>query len=120
MRGLAQRSARAAREIKDLIEASVGRIGSGSRQVGDAGGAMQEIVGSVHRVSDIIGRIQAAAAEQRGGIGEVNHAVADLDRLTQQNVALGQDSAGMAESLRAQAGRLQQALAAFRFGPAAA
>jgi methyl-accepting chemotaxis protein len=120
VRGLAQRSAQAAREIKGLIEASVGKIDSGARRVEEAGGTMQEIVASVHRVSDIVGGIKAAAVEQSGGIGEVNHAVAHLDALTQQNVALVQESASAAESLQEQAQRLQRALSAFRFAAPAA
>jgi len=71
-------------------------------------------------VSDIIGGIQASTVEQNDGIGEVNHAVADLDRLTQHNVALVQESASASENLRDQARRLQQALAGFRFDAAAA
>ena len=120
VRSLAQRSAQAAREIKGLIEASVEKIDSGARRVEEAGGTMQEIVASVHRVSDIVGGIKASAAEQSGGIGEVNHAVAHLDALTQQNVALVQESASAAESLQEQAQRLQRALSAFRFAAPAA
>ena len=120
VRGLAQRSAQAAREITGLIEASVDKIDSGARRVEEAGGTMQEIVASVHRVSDIVGGIKASAVEQSGGIGEVNHAVAHLDALTQQNVALVQESASASESLQEQAQRLQRALSAFRFAAPAA
>ena len=120
VRSLAQRSAQAAREIKGLIEASVEKIDSGARRVEEAGGTMQEIVASVHRVSDIVGGIKASAVEQSGGIGEVNHAVAHLDALTQQNVALVQESASAAESLQEQAQCLQRALSAFRFAAPAA
>ena len=100
-------------------EASVDEIDSGARRVEEAGGTMQEIVASVHRVSDIVGGIKASAAEQSGGIGEVNDAVSHLDALTQKNVALVQESASAAESLQEQAQRLQRALSAFRFAPAA-
>ncbi|WP_304442165.1 methyl-accepting chemotaxis protein, partial [Macromonas nakdongensis] len=82
VRTLAQRSAQAAKEIKDLINASVSRVQDGSRLVEDAGTTMHEIVGSVQRVSDIIGEITAAAAEQSDGIGQVNVAVNQLDQMT--------------------------------------
>jgi len=116
VRSLAQRSAQAAKEIKDLINASVERVQDGSRLVGDAGHTMNEIVGSVQRVSDIIGEITAAAAEQSDGIGQVNVAVNQLDQMTQQNAALVEQSAAASESLRDQADRLAQAIAAFRTG----
>ncbi|HWH74388.1 MAG TPA: methyl-accepting chemotaxis protein [Methylibium sp.] len=114
VRHLAQRSAQASREIKALIGASVLKADSGAKLVQDAGGAMQEIVASVRRVSDIIGDITAAAAEQSDGIGQVNAAVGHLDQMTQQNAALVEESAAAAESLKAQAHRLQQAVSVFR------
>ncbi|MDO9197610.1 methyl-accepting chemotaxis protein [Rhodoferax sp.] len=114
VRSLAQRSAEAAREIKTLIGASVERVESGSRLVQNAGNTMDEIVGSVKRVSDIIGEISAAAAEQSDGIGQVNTAVNQLDQMTQQNAALVEQSAAAAESLRDQAQRLAQAVAVFK------
>ncbi|MGA0609428.1 methyl-accepting chemotaxis protein [Caldimonas sp. KR1-144] len=115
VRSLAQRSADAAKEIKTLIGASVEKVDSGAKLVQDAGGAMNEIVASVRRVSDIIGEITAAAAEQSDGIGQVNSAVTNLDRMTQQNAALVEQGAAAAESLKEQAQRLQQAVAVFRF-----
>ncbi len=104
VRSLAQRSAQAAREIKTLIGASSEKVESGSKLVQDAGAAMTEILGGVERVTDIIGRISSATAEQSTGIGQVNSAVSELDRMTQQNAALVQQSAASdAEPARADA-----------------
>ena len=115
MRSLAQRSAEAAREIKGLIGASVEKGEGGSKLVADAGRTMTEIVGSGQRVSDIIGKITAAAAEQSQGIGEVNTSVSQLDQMTQQNAALVEQSAAAAtKSLREQASRLATTVASFR------
>jgi methyl-accepting chemotaxis protein len=114
VRSLAQRSASAAKEIKGLIGDSVEKVEGGSRLVADAGKTMNEIVGSVQRVSDIIGEITAAATEQSQGIGEVNGAVSQLDQMTQQNAALVEQSAAAAESLREQATRLSGVVATFR------
>jgi methyl-accepting chemotaxis protein len=114
VRSLAQRSAQAAKEIKGLIGASVEKVEGGSRLVADAGQTMKEIVGSVQRVSDIIGEITAAASEQSEGIGQVNGAVTQLDQMTQQNAALVEESAAAAESLKEQAVRLAQVVATFR------
>ena len=114
VRSLAQRSAQAAREIKTLIGASSEKVESGSKLVQDAGAAMTEILGGVERVTDIIGRISSATAEQSTGIGQVNSAVSELDRMTQQNAALVQQSAASAQSLREQTLRLTQAVGAFR------
>ncbi len=114
VRQLAQRSAEAAREIKTLIGSSVERVEAGSRLVDDAGQTMQEIVSSVQRVTDIIGEVAAAAGEQRSGVSLVNQAVADLDRMTQQNAALVEESAAAAESLKEQASSLATAVSVFR------
>jgi methyl-accepting chemotaxis protein len=114
VRNLAQRSATAAREIKSLIGASVEKVESGSRLVQDAGTTMSEIVASVQRVSDIIGEITAASTEQSGELAQVNTAVTQLDQMTQQNAALVEESAAAAESLREQAARLAELVAAFR------
>jgi methyl-accepting chemotaxis protein len=114
VRNLAQRSAEAAKEIKGLIGASVERVDAGSRLVADAGQTMSEIVGSVQRVSDIIGEITAASGEQSEGIGQVNVAVNQLDQMTQQNAALVEQSAAAAQSLRDQAGRLTEVVQVFR------
>jgi len=114
VRNLAQRSAEAAKEIKSLIGASVDKVESGSRLVADAGKTMQEIVGSVQRVTDIIGEITAAASEQSDGIGQVNTSVTHLDKMTQQNAALVEESAAAAQSLKEQAGRLASVVGTFR------
>jgi methyl-accepting chemotaxis protein len=114
VRSLAQRSAEAAREIKSLIGASVERVETGAKLVQDAGSTMTEIVASVQRVNDIIGEISAAAGEQSAGIGLVNTAVNDLDRMTQQNAALVEESAAAAESLKSQAVRLGTLVSAFK------
>ena len=103
VRALAQRSADAAKEIKALIGDSVQKVEHGTQQVEDAGQTMQEIVGSVQRVTDIIGEITAASSEQSDGIGQVNTSVTQLDRMTQQNAALVEESAAAAESLKEQA-----------------
>jgi len=122
VRTLAGRSAEAAREIKALIGTSVERVENGSRLVQDAGSSMNEIVDSVRRVSDIIDEISTAAAEQRAGIEQVNDTVLELDQMTQQNAALVEESSAAAESLRDQAGKLQQVVTAFKVNghPAAA
>jgi methyl-accepting chemotaxis protein len=116
VRSLAQRSAQAAKEIKGLIGSSVDRVEAGSRLAAEAGQTMSEIVGSVQRVSDIIGKITAASGEQSDGIGQVNVAVSQLDQMTQQNAALVEESAAAAESLKDQATRLAQVVQVFRIG----
>jgi methyl-accepting chemotaxis protein len=120
VRNLAQRSAEAAKEIKGLIGSSVDRVETGSRLVAEAGQTMNEIVGSVQRVSDIIGEITAASGEQSDGIGQVNVAVNQLDQMTQQNAALVEESAAAAESLKDQASRLAQVVQVFRLSAASA
>ena len=113
VRSLAQRSAAAASDIKGLIHNSVTAVDGGVRHVEDAGAAMKEIVASVQRVGDIIGEITAAASEQSAGIGQVNQSVGEIDRMTQQNAALVEESAAAAESLREQAARLSQVVQQF-------
>ena len=119
VRSLAGRSAEAAREIKSLIGASVENVESGSRLVRDAGATMTEIVASVQRVSDIIAEISAAANEQSTGIGLVNSSVNELDKMTQQNAALVEESSAAAESLKHQATQLGEVVARFRIDAAA-
>ncbi|WP_029001119.1 methyl-accepting chemotaxis protein [Azohydromonas australica] len=116
VRSLAQRSAEAAREIKALIQQSVQQVANGSQLVQDAGRTMDEIVQGVRRVTDVIGEISAAAAEQSGGIGQVNTAVVELDRMTQQNAALVEESAAAAQSLSEQAVRLAEVVSRFHTG----
>jgi methyl-accepting chemotaxis protein len=121
VRTLAQRSAEAAKEIKALIGASVERVEAGSALVNDAGRTMQDIVGQVKRVSDLIAEISAASVEQTQGIGQIGDAVTQLDQVTQQNAALVEESAAAAESLRLQAAQLNEAVAIFQVpGQAAA
>ena len=119
VRSLAQRSAEAAKEIKQLITASVGNVDAGSAQVAQAGESMQEIVASVRRVTDLIGEITASATEQRDGIGQVNQAVSNLDQMTQQNAALVEESSAAATSMNEQAQRLADVVAVFNVGQGA-
>ncbi len=118
VRSLAQRSAEAAKEIKGLINSSVTAVSGGVRHVEDAGKAMQEIVDSVQRVTDIIGEINSAATEQAANIGQVNGSVGEIDRMTQQNAALVEESAAAAQSLREQAARLSQIVQQFQLADA--
>lgn len=113
VRNLAQRSAGAAKEIEGLIAESVSLIGQGSSQVGHAGETMTEIVGAVHRVTDIMAEIAAASDEQSRGIQQVSLAVTEMDNVTQQNASLVEEASAAAASLEEQAARLTQAVAAF-------
>ncbi|RZT09640.1 methyl-accepting chemotaxis protein-1, serine sensor receptor [Duganella sp. CF402] len=113
VRTLAQRSAEAARQIKGLIEASSEQIEQGGVLVDRAGATMTELVGSVSRVSDIIAEISHASQEQRAGIEQVNHAIGDMDQVTQQNAALVQQSAAAAGAMREQAAGLAKVVDVF-------
>ncbi len=114
VRTLAQRSASAAKEIKDLITASVERVQTGSALVGQAGESVRDIVQQVQRVTDLIGEITAASQEQSSGIGQVGEAVQQLDQVTQQNAALVEESAAAADSLRHQAQKLTELVSVFK------
>jgi len=114
VRTLAQRSATAAREIKQLIDASVAKVGNGTRLVGEAGATMQDVVASVRRVSDIMSEISAASREQSTGIEQVNGAIAEMDQVTQQNAALVEEAAAATESMQEQAQNLAQAVSVFK------
>ena len=114
VRNLAQRSAQAAKEIKLLIEDSVSRVDTGSTLVESAGETMGEIVNAVTRVTDIMGEIASASDEQSRGIDQVGLAVAEMDRVTQQNAALVEESAAAAAALEEQASHLTQAVSVFR------
>ncbi|WP_283442409.1 methyl-accepting chemotaxis protein [Noviherbaspirillum suwonense] len=114
VRSLAQRSAAAAREIKTLIGDSVQRVEAGSGQVLEAGRTMDEIVGSVQRVTDIMAEITAASQEQTSGIGLINQAVTQMDQVTQKNAALVEEAAAAAATLREQAGELSQLVSVFK------
>ncbi|WP_229495891.1 methyl-accepting chemotaxis protein [Massilia polaris] len=113
VRNLAQRSAAAAREIKELIDDSVGKVTAGTQLADKAGKTMNEVVSSVKRVTEIIGEIAAASAEQAAAIEQVNQAIAAMDHATQQNSALVEESAAAAASMRDQAGALKHTIAAF-------
>jgi methyl-accepting chemotaxis protein len=118
VRSLAQRSADAARQIRNMIGASVDRVESGAKLVANAGSTMTDIVGSVQRVSDIIARISEAAAEQTRGIGQINGAVGALEQMTQQNAALVEQSAAAADMLKDQASRLDAVVQHFTLADA--
>lgn len=113
VRGLAQRSAQAAREISGLISASVQKASQGGQLADDAGRTMAEIVGSVERVSARMGEIHTAARDQSSGIAQVNQSIGLLDQMTQQNAALVEESAAAAATLKGQADRLAGAVAVF-------
>ncbi|MDO9232728.1 MAG: PAS domain S-box protein, partial [Methylotenera sp.] len=114
VRNLAQRSATAAKEIKELIADSVSKTAEGTKQVENAGATMAEIVTSVQRVTDIMGEISAASVEQSQGINQVNSAITSMDEVTQQNAALVEQAAAAAESLVDQAVGLMDTVSAFR------
>ncbi|MEK8046471.1 methyl-accepting chemotaxis protein [Ideonella margarita] len=114
VRTLAQRSAEAAREIKQLIAASVEKVEAGTRQVDEAGETMSEVVTSIQRVSEIVNQISAASVEQSSGVRQVGEAVTQMDQATQQNAALVEQSAAAAESLKHQATDLVHAVSVFR------
>lgn len=114
VRTLAQRSAVAAKEIKQLIDDSVARVEQGSAQVDKAGSTMAEVVSSVRRVTDIMAQISSASAEQSAGVGQVGEAVQQMDQATQQNAALVEEMAAAAASLRGQAQDLVQVVSVFK------
>jgi methyl-accepting chemotaxis protein-1 (serine sensor receptor) len=114
VRNLAQRSAAAAREIKELIGTSVGRVEEGSRLVGQAGETMSEVVSSVQRVTAIIGEISIASGEQRDGIEQISIAISQMDSVTQQNAALVEQAAAAADALQQQAANLTEAVSIFK------
>ncbi|RZL86337.1 MAG: HAMP domain-containing protein [Variovorax sp.] len=114
VRNLAQRSAAAAKEIKSLIDDSVGKVDAGSALVGEAGRTMEAIVGSVKRVTDIIGEITAASHEQTTGIEQINQAITQMDQVTQQNAALVEEASAAAQSMQEQAGNLVEAVSVFK------
>ncbi|MGJ7501121.1 methyl-accepting chemotaxis protein [Variovorax sp. ZT5P49] len=119
VRSLAQRSAAAAKEIKTLIGDSVEKVEEGSKQVAEAGRTMDEIVGSVRRVTDIMGEITAASQEQTSGIEQINQAITQMDQVTQQNAALVEEASAAAQSLQEQAGSLVQSVSIFKLGAGA-
>jgi methyl-accepting chemotaxis protein len=118
VRNLAQRSAAAAKEIKELIGDSVEKVEAGSRLVDQAGNTMDEVVGSVRRVTDLIGEIAAASEEQRTGIEQVNQAITQMDQVTQQNAALVEEAAAAADAMQEQAHQLAALVGTFQTGQA--
>jgi len=114
VRTLASRSAEAAKEIKALIQDSVGKVAHGSKLVDASGQTLSEIVASVKKVSDIVSEIAAASAEQSSGIEQVNRAVTSMDEVTQQNAALVEEASAAAESLLDQAQQLHRMMAKYR------
>jgi len=114
VRTLAQRSANAAKEIKGLIDDSVGKVADGAAQVHKAGTTMDEIVASVQRVTDIMAEIAAASQEQSAGIEQVNQTITQMDETTQQNAALVEEATAAARAMEEQAGTLADAVSSFK------
>jgi len=114
VRNLAQRSAAAAKEIKELIGDSVDKVETGSRLVGQAGTTMDEVVSSVKRVTSIISEIAVASSEQNEGIDQINQAIIQMDAVTQQNAALVEQAAAAAEAMQQQAVSLAEAVSVFK------
>ena len=114
VRSLAQRSASAAKEIKELINDSVEKVSQGSRLVDSAGSTMQEVVESVKRVSDMISEITAAGQEQSTGVDQINNAIMQMDGVTQQNAALVEEAAAAAATLQEQAENLVKVVSVFK------
>ncbi len=119
VRNLAQRSASAAHEIKQLITDSASRVVSGNELAAHAGGTINDVVLAVKQVTDIMAEISAASDQQSAGIEQVNRAIVQMDEVTQQNAALVEQAAAAASSLEEQACRLEDAVAAFRVCAAA-
>jgi len=117
VRNLAQRSATAAKDIKNLIDVSVGKVSAGMVQVDRAGATMKEVVASVQQVTAIMKEISVASHEQSIGVDQVNSAIAHMDQVTQQNAALVEEAAAATASLALEAGGLTQAVSLFKFGP---
>ncbi|GGY74159.1 methyl-accepting chemotaxis protein [Pseudoduganella plicata] len=120
VRNLAHRAGTAAKEIKALIDDSVHKVDEGSQLVGQAGATMEEIVGSVQRVTDIMSEISAASREQSSGIDQVNQAIAQMDQVTQQNAALVEEASAASESMQDQAAKLAQLVGTFTVPQSAA
>ena len=118
VRNLAQRSAAAAKEIKELIGNSVEKVEMGSKLVDQAGSTMSEVVGSIRRVNDIMAEITAASQEQSLGIAQVNDAIIQMDSVTQQNAALVEEAAAAAGAMQEQAAKLTQVVSIFKMNEA--
>ena len=120
VRNLAQRSASAAKEIKELINDSVEKVGIGSQLVDQAGTTMEELLDSVRRVTDIMGEITAASAEQTSGIEQINQAISQMDEVTQQNASLVEQAAAASEAMQEQASNLVNTVSTFKLNGAQA
>ncbi|WP_085919456.1 methyl-accepting chemotaxis protein [Halomonas sp. CSM-2] len=120
VRKLAQRSNDAANDIKNLIEDAQGKVQNGSKRVHNAGETMDDIVNNITRVTDVLGEITSATTEQSDGIGQVNIAVADLDRMTQENAAMVEESTTAAEQLKDQADHLTETISRFKLSSGSA
>jgi len=118
VRNLAQRSAAAAKDIKQLITDSVGKVDTGSKLVDEAGSTMEQVVASIQRVTDIMAEITAASQEQSSGIEQVNQAITQMDQVTQQNAALVEEAAAAAEAMQDQAAKLSGIVSVFRLNQA--
>jgi methyl-accepting chemotaxis protein len=116
VRSLAQRSAAAAKEIKALIDDSVGKVDTGARLVDQAGTTMSDVVDSIGKVADIMADISAATAEQTDGIEQANRAIMEMDGVTQQNAALVEEAAAAAQAMQQQAAELAALVSVFRTG----
>jgi methyl-accepting chemotaxis protein len=116
VRNLAQRSASAAKEIKALIDDSVGKVAAGTRLVGQAGSTMEEVVASIGRVTAIMGEISNASSEQTTGIEQINMSITQMDHVTQQNAALVEQAAAAADAMQEQAAKLADAVSIFKLG----
>lgn len=114
VRGLASRSAEAAKQIKQLITDSTSRVHNGSALADQAGTTMAEVVDAIRRVTDLMGEISAASSEQSSGVAQIGQAVTQMDQATQQNSALVEEMAAAASSLRGQAGDLVRTVGAFK------
>jgi aerotaxis receptor len=119
VRNLAQRSSMAAKDIKQLIHVSVGKVGVGMERANRAGDTMEQVVSAVQQVTAIMREISTASREQSIGVDQVNQAIAHMDQVTQQNAALVEEAAAAAASLANEAGDLKQAVSLFKFGRAA-
>jgi methyl-accepting chemotaxis protein len=118
VRNLASRSAQAAKEIKGLIQDSVGKVAEGSKLVDESGRALGEIVVGVKKVTDVMAEIASSSREQSSGIDQVNKAITMMDDVTQQNAALVEEASAATQALTEQAANLTQLISRFRVGDA--
>jgi len=114
VRALAQRSADAAKDIKSLISSATSQVNTGVQLVGQTGEALQRITASVVEIDQLIADIARTAAEQSGGLGEVNVAISQMDQVTQQNAAMVEQATAATHSLRGETERLAELVASFK------